>query len=899
MTLLRRPPLCSAGRGPAGGRPGPGFVPLLFLVDQAGAVGWAVLCASVRRRDASRAHGRAGPRVGEHGSAILGVAAAWCVERTALPGRRVWAVLMVLPIAMPEFVAASGWVSIAPSLEGLPAAVLVMTLALYPLVYLPVAGALARRRPGRWRRARAASVSGLAGVRAGGPAPAAARVLGGSLIVALYLLAEYGTFALVRYTTFTTEIFSEYHGSGRAAAPRRWRSCWWRSAARCWSGSSWREGRPSYARVGRGAPRRHVRRPLGWMAIPVLGGLGALVGLALGVPLGALGTGSSGKLDDSALGVHPRRRGPHVGPTASSRRCSATVLALPVAVLAVRRRGWLATGLERSTYVARALPGLVVGLAFVFFSIRYARPLYQSSAMVVLAYVFGDVPAPGAGGRPGCADPEPAAPRRRSAARWAGRPLAVFWRVTMPLIRPGLAAALALVFLSSVHELTATLLLRPTGAQTLTTQFWVYTSSLAYGAAAPYAALLVLLSAVPPTCWSGASTPWRRWGHGDRTPGHRARQGVRPPRPCCAGSSWRSPDGALAAVLGPVGVRQDHPPARGRRLRVGRRRPCRVGRRAVDDGRRRLRPSGGRSATCPRRARSSRTSAWPPTSGSVSRAGSGAAPRGRAARAHGGLAAWRSGVRTSSRAASSSASPSRAPSPPAPAGAAGRALLGARRRAARGPAGRGPGRSAGRPGPPPCWSPTTRRRPSSMADLVAVMQDGRIVQAAPRACSTRPRAIRTSPGSSGRPTCSAARSRAPSCRRRWDASPSGRRGGCSIAATPSAATVLVRPEQIDVCAGPGAADWPVGSCAATTTVLYVLVTIAPMDDADGNAVVIARVAGTQAFERDTPVTLRAPWVDSGVAVPDRVSYGSRDRVDRAAAGQSGEDAHPWDPGRTS
>ncbi|MGD0453720.1 MAG: hypothetical protein ABSB69_08975, partial [Solirubrobacteraceae bacterium] len=74
---------------------------------------------------------------------------------------------------------------------------------------------------------------------------------------------------------------------------------------------------------------------------------------------------------------------------------------------------------------------------------------------------------------------------------------AVWRRVTLPLIAPGLGAAFALVFISSATELTATLLLRPTGVNTLATQIWAYTSEFSYGAAAPYAALMVAISAIP------------------------------------------------------------------------------------------------------------------------------------------------------------------------------------------------------------------------------------------------------------------------------------------------------------------------------------------------------------------------------------------------------------------
>ena len=44
--------------------------------------------------------------------AVIGTAAAWCVERTDLPGRRVWAVLVVVPLAIPDFVVSFGWHSV-------------------------------------------------------------------------------------------------------------------------------------------------------------------------------------------------------------------------------------------------------------------------------------------------------------------------------------------------------------------------------------------------------------------------------------------------------------------------------------------------------------------------------------------------------------------------------------------------------------------------------------------------------------------------------------------------------------------------------------------------------------------------------------------------------------------
>ncbi|MGH8981094.1 MAG: ABC transporter permease, partial [Acidimicrobiales bacterium] len=86
--------------------------------------------------------------------AIIGTLAAWCVERTDLPGRRIFAVLVVIPFAVPDFVTSFGWASLSTSVTGFRGAVLVMTLGVYPLVYLPVAASLRGADPGLEEAAR-------------------------------------------------------------------------------------------------------------------------------------------------------------------------------------------------------------------------------------------------------------------------------------------------------------------------------------------------------------------------------------------------------------------------------------------------------------------------------------------------------------------------------------------------------------------------------------------------------------------------------------------------------------------------------------------------------------------------------------------------------------------------
>jgi iron(III) transport system permease protein len=90
-------------------------------------------------------------------------------------------------------------------------------------------------------------------------------------------------------------------------------------------------------------------------------------------------------------------------------------------------------------------------------------------------------------------------PTLEEASRSLGvSPTRTLVRVTLRLTAPAAAAGASLVFVAVATELTATLLLAPTGTNTLAMRFWSLSSELAYAGAAPYALLLVVL-AVPVT----------------------------------------------------------------------------------------------------------------------------------------------------------------------------------------------------------------------------------------------------------------------------------------------------------------------------------------------------------------------------------------------------------------
>jgi iron(III) transport system permease protein len=254
-------------------------------------------------------------------------------------------------------------------------------------------------------------------------------------------------------------------------------------------------GRGRSWRTGPGARRIAAKVSLGRLALPVVLGLAALGILALGVPIGSLVywmlRGSSTTLPSASILAAVG----HTAAFSAAAATIATVLAVPVTTLAVRHRNRATVLIERLAYMPMALPGLVIALGLVSFSVRYAFALYQSSLELIVAYAILFLPLAVVGVRSAMAQ---APPRLEEIGRSLGRrPASVWLRVTLPLIAPGLGAAFALVFISASTELTATLLLRPTGVNTLATQFWAYTEDFSYGAAAPYAGLMVAISAVP------------------------------------------------------------------------------------------------------------------------------------------------------------------------------------------------------------------------------------------------------------------------------------------------------------------------------------------------------------------------------------------------------------------
>ena len=430
-------------------------------------------------------------------SAVIGTGAAWLTERTALPGRRAWAVLLIVPIVIPDFVLAWTWSSVFPAVHGYGGAVLVMTLHLYPLVYLPMAAAFRAADPGQEEAARSLGVSRWGAWLRISVRQARSTLLGGCLLVCLALLAYYGAFENLRYQTFTTAIFGELQTRFAPVVASSLSLVLVALSLFVLGGEAVFRERGRIARSGPMAQRAQQAIPLRRLQVTAVAGVGAVVALALGFPLAVvsywMASGGSSALPGAASLAAA------TGYSASYSALAAlvaTALALPVALLASRHQRRWSTTLERSTFVVQGVPGIVIALALVYVASRYLGFLYQSPELLVAAYALMFFPLALVAMSSSVVR---ASPRLEEMGRSLGRgPLSVRLTVTLPLVAPGLVAAFCFVFLSAATELTATLLLVPTGVQTLATQFWAYAEEgVSFGAAAPYAATMIVVSVIP------------------------------------------------------------------------------------------------------------------------------------------------------------------------------------------------------------------------------------------------------------------------------------------------------------------------------------------------------------------------------------------------------------------
>jgi iron(III) transport system permease protein len=446
------------------------------------------------------------------GATVIGLTTAWLTSRTSLAGRRLWSTLAALPLVIPSYVGAlallgatgqEGMVSELlaslglgpmPIPRGFWAAALALTLFTYPYVHLTLVPALRSLDPsldeiarglgaGRRRRFRTVTLPQIA--------PA---LRNAGLLVALYTMADFGAVSLLRYDTFTRAIFLQYAGRlDRRPATVLAAILMVMALAVLWA------ERKSRRRMEITGGRTVRPQPL------VVLGRGAKIGAH--VFLGTICLFSM--ILPVAILIRWWVRGSLAGretvavwselgrslTVSASAALLIVMVALPMAVLTVRYRSRVGQAAETVAWTVYALPHITVGLAVLLTGVSLLLPLYQSLPLLLLAYLMMFLPqALG----PAQVALRKVSPSLEEASRSLGRPpIATALKVTLPLIAKGLLAGGGLVFLTTMKELPATLLLRPTEFETLAVRIWSTTSEGFYTRASFAALVLIAVSAVP------------------------------------------------------------------------------------------------------------------------------------------------------------------------------------------------------------------------------------------------------------------------------------------------------------------------------------------------------------------------------------------------------------------
>ena len=423
---------------------------------------------------------------------IVGFGIAWSLHYLKLPFPNVIRALAVLPIAIPSYVFTYSYLSLDLFPGGFLAAVTVLTLSTAPYVILASIAALRRIDSSQIDVAQTLGLNQFQ-ILVRITLPQVRNALSaGALLVSLYVLSDFGAVSLLGVDTFTRAIQNTYQGSfdRSGAAVLALMLVAVSSLVISLETSTRRRSRLIRSSVS------ITRKPDQIQTLKVRFIATSLISIylvsALFAPLAVLiyrfftrpePINVPGLTHAAVSTVMVSSLGAAI----------ALILALPVAILALRASA-LGRVAERGVLLVNALPGIVMGLALVAVGSDFPWA-YQTIGLLALSYSILFLARSVGSIRNSLARvpenlTEIAATLGQSKSR-------IFYRITLPLAAPGVLTGTLLVFLSAMKELPATLMLRPTGFETLATEIWNNTAIFRFSEAAPYALLLVAIAAIP------------------------------------------------------------------------------------------------------------------------------------------------------------------------------------------------------------------------------------------------------------------------------------------------------------------------------------------------------------------------------------------------------------------
>ncbi|WP_228064303.1 ABC transporter permease [Novilysobacter avium] len=452
------------------------------------------------------------------GSAILGTALAALVALCEFPGRRWFAWLLVLPLAMPGYVLAVAFIGLfdygapftawlrehaawqLPDIRSRAGLIAVMTLALYPYVYLVAREAFASQGARALEAARALGMGPWRAFFRASLPMARPWIAGGTLLVMMETLADFGAVSAFNYDTFTTAIYKAWFALFSTDTALQIAAVLLVAVLVLVGLETASRRRQSFVSVGHAkAPRLQTGRR-GWWATTLCA---LVLVVALGLPLSQLGWQALAHLDD----LDPRYFASLRNALSLSAMAAAltTAAAFVIALAAREQPGMLTTTATRISTLGYGLPGALLAIGLYVPVARFSTwlaetrgwdvPLEGGLVLLLVAYgirFLAVAHAPVAGGL------LRVRPRLLEASRSMGVTGARQLRVVhWPLLRGSFATAGLLVLVDTMKEMPITLMMRPFGWDTLATRVFELTNEGEYARAALPSLAIALAGLIP------------------------------------------------------------------------------------------------------------------------------------------------------------------------------------------------------------------------------------------------------------------------------------------------------------------------------------------------------------------------------------------------------------------
>jgi iron(III) transport system permease protein len=443
---------------------------------------------------------------------FLALPLAWLVIRTDLSFRNLYRWIAVLPLAIPSYIGAltyisllgpvgivNKWLSAATGMQaqwvnvyGFWGGVFILGLFTYPYIFLLACSALETTNPAIEETARSLG-EGPAGVFRRVTLPMLRpAILAGSLLAFLYALSDFGSLSLLRVHVFTTEIYHQLNTRFDQAASSMLSFVLVLITFGVLIGQRFLLGRRSYVTVTGTARIAQPIRLGSWRWAGNLVAV-AILGLSVFLPVTVLFAQAGSVAQIGEVFSDQWRFFKNSLWTAAFAACIAAVIGLLIAYADRRAKGaFRFSGIVQMGY---AIPGTVLGLSLILLYNTYLPWLYGTIGVLILAYLTRFLTQSVQGLEAGLSGINPHLEEAgRSLAASHG---AVLRRIVAPLLQPTLIAVWALVFISAMKELDATLLLRPPGFDTIPVRVYIHTVEAEYGKAAALSLLLIACTALP------------------------------------------------------------------------------------------------------------------------------------------------------------------------------------------------------------------------------------------------------------------------------------------------------------------------------------------------------------------------------------------------------------------